>query len=468
MEKKNYTVAIDLGSSNVAVAVGHPDAAGKLVIDDVAVREVEGVVRGEIKNIEQVFKSIREAVDEVESRLGIRITEAYTGISGQHIQCARDSYYVYVGGHDGEISKEDLQNLRDNMRNMQAPEGVRILEFIPVRYVIDDKEEVTDPVGTFGRKLEATFNFIMAESSAISRLEKALMKAEVRQSQLFINPMVAAEAVVLPDEKELGVAVLDIGAGTTDICIYHDRIARHIAVVPVGSDLINKDIRAYGILERHIEKLKTEYGSACPANVSPDRSIKVPGRTPREPKEISFHNLATIVEARLQDILDYAMAEIRRSGYEGKLGAGLVLTGGCAQTQDIEVMAKEYTGLDVRVACPDIHVAEESLDAALDTRLATVIGLLLKGIGSGKHSRVEVERKIVTPVATPPQPGPQRPARPIAPPVQQPEPPARDSFLGEEEDGDEAKPPRQKRGNPLKKLFDNLTKSFDVIDDNEI
>jgi cell division protein FtsA len=473
-------VAIDLGSHNVAVGVGTRDDDGKLALVDVAVKPVDGVVRGEIRNIEQVAKAIREALDELETRLGIKITEAYTGISGQHIRCARNSYYVFVGG-DGEIREKEVQMLRDNMRNVQAPDGQRILDFIPLNYVIDSDEEVADPVGMYGKKLEATFNFIIGEASAISRLEKALGKVDVRLAGLHINPLVAAEAVVLPDEKELGVAVLDMGAGTTDICIYHDRIPRHIGVVPLGSDMINKDIRSFGILERYIEELKVKYGSAVPENASADRLIKVPGRTPREPKEISFFNLATIISSRLRDILDYAMEEIRRAGYEGRLGAGLVLTGGAAQMKDIDKMVRDYTGMDVRIASPDVQLAEESRAMGADTGFSTLVGLLLKGMQSGKPGMAAAgaPRPIADPASAftgrtgvfpgakaAPAPAPEAPRRQAAPeqPVTPPPAPKFEEDFADE--GDEK--PRKKKRNPISKIFDSITKQFDVIDDNEI
>ncbi len=463
MEKKDYIVAIDLGSSNVVVAVGSKNADGKLEVDDIAVRPAEGVVRGEIKNIEQASKSIKEAIEEVEDRLGIKITEAYTGISGQHIKCAANSYHVYVG-RDGEIRAEDVSKLRDSMRNVQAPVGECILDFIPQYYVVDGEEQVADPVGMFGQKLEATFNFILGEANAISRLEKALMKVDVRQAQLLINPLVTADAVVLPDEKELGVAVVDMGAGTTDICIYHDKVARHIGVVPLGADMINKDIRAYGILERYIEELKVKYGSAVSNNASQEKHIKVPGRTPREPKEISFYNLAGIIEARMMDIIEYVMAEIRRSGYEGKLGAGLVLTGGCAQLKDIDLLVKAQTGLDVRIASPNLHVAEESQELAADTRLATAIGILLKGVQSGKASRVESVRRIPTPAPQQQQPySPPRQETPVLPMEERPE-----ETGAQTDEAEQHGKKKDKKKNLLTNFIDKLTKPFDIIDDNDI
>ncbi len=468
MEKKNYTVAIDLGSNNVVVIVGSRAENGRVHIDDVAVREVEGVVKGEIKNIEQVAKSIKEAVAEIEERLGIRIAEAVTGISGQHIKCARNSCYIYVG-RDGEIREDDVQKLRDNMRNVQAPTGETILDFIPLSYLVDDREEVTHPVGMFGQKLEATFNFIIGEENTISRMPKALAKLDIRQSKLMINPLVTAEAVVLPDERDMGVAVVDMGAGTTDVCIYHDNVARHIGIIPIGADAINKDIRAYGILERYVEDLKVKYGSANPETASQDKLIKVPGRTPREPKEISFYNLSTIIEARLKDIFDYVAEEIRRSGFEGRLDAGLVLTGGCAQLKDIDVMAKAYTGMDVRIAGAELHVDDESAEKAVDTRLSTAIGLLLKAMDAGMTSQVETGRKPVAQAAPRPA-APQRPEpvrqadpRPEPKPVRKPDPLEDDTF-GEEDFGEDGTP-HEPRENPLKKLWGKLTKQFDVIDD---
>lgn len=470
MEKKDYFVAIDLGSNNVVVVVGCKGDGGKVDVVDVAVAAVEGqgVMRGEIKNIEAVAKSIKEAVEEVEERLGIKIIDAYTGISGQHIKCAKHSYFVYVG-RDGEIREEDVQKLNDSMRNVQAPDGEKILMILPQNYIVNDEEEVSNPVGMFGKKLEATFNFIIGNNASVSRLEKALMKVDIKQTHMFLNPLVSAEAVVLPDEKEMGVAVLDIGAGTTDMCIYYDKMIRHVAVIPIGSDSINKDIRSYGILERYIEDLKIQYGSALSENASADKLIKVPGRTPREPREISFKNLSSIIEARMQDILDYVMAEIKRAGCDTKLGAGIVITGGGANLKDLDLLIKNYTGMDVRIAAPDVCVGEESLELASNPGMATAIGILLKGAESGKPNKIEMIRRIV-PSATAYQ------TEPAAAPKYGA---SSDNSAVSDSDGDveqeiskpkATKPKKEKKEkkNPFKGLIDGFTKMFDVIDDNEI
>ncbi len=461
MEKRNYIVAIDLGSSNVSIVVGYRDEEGKIQIVDSAVKPSEGMARGEIKNIEQVAKSIKEAVDEIESRLNIKIIEAYTGISGQHIKCAPKSYHVFVGS-DGEIKKEDVQKLSDSMRTVRAAEGEKIIHFIPQNYIINDEEEVADPVGMFGQKLEATFNFIIADSSAVSRHEKALTKVDIRQGAMFLNPLASAESVVFPDDREMGVAVVDIGGGTTDVCIYHDRIVRHIGVIPIGSDAINRDIRAYGILERYVEELKVKYGCALAENANAEKSIKVPGRTP---KEISFRNLAMIVEARMTDIAEYVAAEIERAGYAGRLGAGVILTGGGAQLPDVDLLFKNILKLEVRVASAEGIVGEASREVAADTRLTTAIGILVRGIDTGRKGCVDDIRKIPSfaPAASAaPAPG-AKPAKPE--PVAAAKPPKGGTVV---DDQDDTPDERGKKSSWLDRIKGKVTGMFDVVDDDQI
>lgn len=478
MENKNYVVAIDLGTSNVAVVVGSRGDDSKVHIEDFVIHEMQGVSHGEIKNIEQASKAIKEAVEEIEGRMGIKITEACAGISGEHIQCAKNSYYVYVGS-DGEIGEADVQRLTDSMRNVQAPEGKKILHIIPQNYIVNDREEVVNPVGMFGQKLEATFTFILDENQILQRHEKALARLGIRQNRMFLNALVSSEAVALPDEKEIGVAVVDIGAGTVDVSIYYDNIVRYVGVIPMGAEAINRDIRAYGILERYVEELKVKHGSAVSENASAEKIIRVPGRTPRDPKEISFRNLASIIEARMLDIADYVMEEIKNSGYEGRLAAGLVLTGGGAMLKDLDVLFKNHTGMDVRIASAEVSVDDESADAALDPRLSTAIGILMKGFGQGRQSRVEKAplRRAAEPHAQPQKLREEEPRQqaPLAaaygtPPVQEPAERQQqaagadidevDEIFGSEDDG-------RKRGF-FTKVIDYFNKKFDVIDDNEI
>ncbi len=388
---KNYIVAVDLGSNSVVVAVGSR-AGGRVNVESVVVEPSAGVEGGEVKNVESASAAIRRAVEQAQEALGIRITDACTGISGDHIRCAKHPYYVHVAGKDGEISAADVRLLNDSMRNIQAPEGYRLMHIVPQHYMVDDEEEIVEPVGRFGKTLGSTFNLVIGKAMIIQRLEKALQKAGLNVSRMFINPLAMAEAVTLPDEKAMGVAVVDIGAGTTDVCIYLGGIVRHVSVIPMGADAVNKDIQAYGIMERYVEELKTKYGCAVAEMVDGEKKVKVPSRMPNDYKEVSFRNLAAIIEARMADIVEYVMQEIEAAGYTGKLGAGIVLTGGGALLQEVAALFEKKTGLDVRVATPNVVVAAESKDLAGDPRAAAAIGLLWQGLASGVETRVESVR----------------------------------------------------------------------------
>lgn len=392
MENGDYIVAIDLGTNTVTAVVGTPVADGRLRVVDCEISPVQGMVRSEIKNIELVAQSIKQAVEAIENRQQIKIMEAYAGISGQHIRCVKYPYYVFVG-RDGEIREEDVQKLHESMANVQAPDGETIIQIIPQSYIVDD-EETSSPVGSFGNKLEATFNFVLGDSSSVSRIKRVLSRVNIRQCGLFLNAIAAAEAVTTEDEREEGVAVVDIGAGTTEVAVFYKNTIRHLAIIPLGGNVINKDIRSYGILERHIENLKVKYGSALREGAPADKYITTPGLNARVPKEISFQNLAAIIEARMLDIIDYVMEQIKLSGYAGKLGGGVVLTGGSSQMKDLDVLFKNYTGIDVRVAAPDVLLDEESAEAAKNPAFATAVGILLKGMASGKATRTEKARPL--------------------------------------------------------------------------
>ncbi len=384
MENKSYIVAIDLGSGSVTAAAGSKDPDGRLNIIDIVSKPMQGMSCGEVINIEQVTGAVRAAVGELEERLGIKVTEAYAGISGHDIKCADSSYFVYVSGEDHEICEEDVARLHESMNSLQPPEGICILDRTPQKYVIDSREETMQPVGRFGQQLEATFNFILANRGSLERLNKAFQRLGIGQRRLFTNAQASAAAVLTEDEKELGAAVVDIGAGCMDICIWQDNIMRYVGVLPVGSDAINRDIRSVAIPERFIEKLKTTHGYAVAARIPEEKkgqSIKIKGRTQRENKEISFYNLAQIIEARLLDIVENVVEEIKESGYADKLGSGIVLTGGGAYLNDIDTLFRERTKYDVRTASayPEL-VNDRSLPAADDMHLSSAIGLLLLGL----------------------------------------------------------------------------------------
>ena len=463
MEKRNYIAALDTGSSSVTIAVGSQDADGKLVIADIVTRPMQGVTRGDITNRQQVSEAVRDLVAEVEQKLGTSISIVYTGSSGRHIKCTNHDYFVFVGERsDGEIRREDVTALHDGMNNVQAEDGQRILDRIPQRYVVDGRDTVKDPVGRFGKKLETTFNFVLGSSTLIDRLEKTLQALGVRSRKTFASAIASAEAVTLPEEKEMGVAVVDLGAGTTDLCVWHDNAVRFVRGIPFGSADINSDIHQQGILEKHVEGLKTKFGVALSDLVENDKLIAITGRSPREKQEISLRNLAIIIENRLREIIGFVVDEIGDSGYAGRLSGGIVLTGGGSQLPGIDELFREATGMEVRLALPDVSVADESLAKAQNPAHATVIGLLLKAFSDGETSGGVTFDPVVRP-RVPESTVPQTPGhgsshgthkKPELSPTEDPEPPEKPE-----------KPEKPGKKGKRRGLGDIITGWFDKLDE---
>ena len=490
MERKNYTVAVDLGSSNVVVAVGEKVAEGRMDVASIVSKPVEGVNAGKIENIELVSRAIREAMSEAEEQLGIRITEAYAGISGDFVRCARHTDHVFVYDPQNGVNQKDVDALFDRMRNVQAPDDETIMERVPQNYVVDDNQEVKNPVGSFGKKLSSTFNFILCLRTPMQRLDMALKRLGIKMLGVTSNAIATAEAVLLPDEKEEGVAVVDIGGGVTDVAVYYRNVVRYIATIPMGAMAINRDIRTMSVPEKHVESLKQKYGSAVADLAPEDKLIRVNGRTAREAKDILLRNLATVIEARATDIAEFVLQEIRDSGYAGKLAYGIVLTGGSAKLKDVDELFRRVTGMDVRIASAETGVAEESREKVVDPAYATAVGILLKGAEQGACAVIE---RPASPASRSAEPRPgfqpqqsqaapefrhrprfQQPAQGPASAAAQPASDEDAAARGQEREDEQLKAPviepKRKRdwGSIFQKTFDKINKSFTAAEDEEI
>ena len=490
MERKNYTVAVDLGSSNVVVAVGEKAAEGQMEVASIVSKPVEGVNAGKIENIELVSRAIREAMSEAEEQLGIRITEAYAGISGDFVRCARHTDHVFVYDPQNGVNQKDVDALFDRMRNVQAPDDETIMERVPQNYVVDDNQEVKNPVGSFGKKLSSTFNFILCLRTPMQRLDMALKRLGIKMLGVTSNAIATAEAVLLPDEKEEGVAVVDIGGGVTDVAVYYRNVVRYIATIPMGAMAINRDIRTMSVPEKHVESLKQKYGSAVADLAPEDKLIRVNGRTAREAKDILLRNLATVIEARATDIAEFVLQEIRDSGYAVKLSYGIVLTGGSAKLKDVDELFRRVTGMDVRIASAETGVAEESREKVVDPAYATAVGILLKGAEQGACAVIE---RPASPASRPAEPRPgfqprqpqdvpefrhmprfQQPAQGPASAAAQPASDEDAAARGQEREDEQLKAPviepKRKRdwGSIFQKTFDKINKSFTAAEDEEI
>lgn len=415
MEKKNYIVALDLGSSCVKIALGsvYDD---ELTVEDIVCKDLagNGMSRGAINNRQVVSNAIRNAVDELEHRNGVRISDVHTGVADKDIKCATHDYFVYVSRGDGEIGKEDVNKLHDGMYNVRAEDGVRILERIPQIYRVygpNGIDEVADPVGCFGKKLAATFAFVLGNDSMIVRYENTLagLTPKLAAKTLTAGPMFAVQATAIEDEINDGVVVLDIGRDTTDLCICKNGIVRYVRTIPLGSGDINTDIQGFGIPQSKVEGLKTAHGRALADEIETDQTIKA-GPSAKQSVLITSKALAKLIEYRLKDIVKFVKDEIRDSGYADKLPCGVILTGGGANLKDIDKMFARELDMEVRVSKPNLHImTPEGREELVDKlEYATVIGMLHNAKAKGLYNHVEVIRSVnpvVEPVAEPkPQP----------------------------------------------------------------
>lgn len=414
MDKKDYIVALDLGGSGVKLALGSLED-DTLRVEDIVYQSMpeDGVVRGQITNRKTVSKAISDAVTALESNNGIRISNVHIGISDKNIKCGKHDYFVYVSRKDGEIVKEDVNKLHDGMNNVTATDGIRILDRIPQCYLVYDnanqRVSVTDPVGRFGQKLASTFTFVFGSNQMIERYEQTLseLKPRLVPDTISAGPMLAIEAVTTPDERELGVVVVDLGHDTTDLCICQDNVIRYVRTIPIGSHDINNDIREYGIPVSRIESIKTNHGVAMADMITEDVAIKATGNIKRS-TFITTKRLATLIECRLKDITNYIAQEIADSGYKNKLLSGIVLTGGGANLTGIDKMMERELDMDVRISKPNFHIlAADGKEELLDKlENATVVGMLQNAANKRKFNHVEIIRSI-------------SPVRPVKPEIEE-------------------------------------------------
>ena len=274
VDKKSYVIAVDVGSSNVVVAVGTMAEGGVLNIEALVSEPTEGVSAGMVDNSKSVGQSLRHARERAEKEAGITITDAYVGISGKFVRSARYTDHVFVEDVDNCISQRDVNALMERMRNVKAADGEVIMDLFPISYRGDSGVEMRNPVGCYSKQLSSTYNFILCEHMAKDRLRRVFLDAGIKIKGMFANAAVVADSVVSTDEKDEGVAVVDIGGGVTDVAIYYGGALRHIVSIPIGGTAVNGDIRAYGIPEKQVEKLKTRYGSAV-VDLTPDDIIQV-------------------------------------------------------------------------------------------------------------------------------------------------------------------------------------------------
>lgn len=386
-------VALDIGTTKVCAVAGRKDEHGRLEILGVGKVESEGVMRGVVSNIEKTVRAISDAIAIAERNAQTQFRVVHVGIAGQHIKSLQHRGMLTRDNLNTEISQEDITRLEKDMFKLVLPPGDKIIHVLPQEYTVDDEQGITDPIGMSGVRLEANFHIITGQITATQNIVKCVKRADLEVANLTLEPIASAASVLSDEEKEAGIALVDIGGGTTDITIFKDGIIRHTAVIPFGGNVITKDIKeGCNVMHHQAEKLKVKFGSALANEVYDNRIITIPGLKGRDPKEISEKNLARIIQARVEEILDYVVWEIRRSGYENKLIGGVVLTGGGSLLNHIDKLTEFHTGLDTRIGVPIEHLAHGYMEQLSSPVFSTAIGLLLKGIQDVEEGRVVYEK----------------------------------------------------------------------------
>ena len=377
---QELVVGLDIGTTKIAAIVGFKNQFGKVEILSVGKSESLGVHRGVVANIEQTIESIKAAIRIASDKANIDIEEVIVGIAGQHIKSMQHRGMITRKSLEEEVSQSDVDQLIDNMHRLNMPPGEEIIHVIPQEYIIDNESGIRYPIGHSGMRLEGNFHIITGQVSAVKNIMKCVDRAKLITVALHLEPLASADAVLSEEEKEAGVVLVDIGGGTTDIAIFYDGIIRHTAVIPFGGNIITDDIKeGCGIIKTQAEQLKMRFGSALAQENQLNEVISIPGLRGRPHKEISVNTLAQIIQARMEEILEFVLFEIKSSGFERKLAGGIVITGGGSLLKHLPQLVMLTTGMDCRIGTPNEHLAGAD-DELKNPMYATGVGLVMKGI----------------------------------------------------------------------------------------
>lgn len=380
MEPSEIVVGLDIGTTKIVAIVGRRNEFGKIEILGMGKSESFGVARGVVQNIDQTVQSIQTAVAEAEAKSGVDIKVVNVGIAGQHIRSMQHRGIKTRASIEQEISQNDIDALIDDMYKLMMAPGEEIIHVLPQEYIIDNESGIKNPIGMSGIRLEANFHIITGQIAAARNIYKCVQKAGLEVSELTLEPLASADAVLSNEEKEAGVVLVDIGGGTTDVAIFQDGIIRHTAVIPFGGNVITEDVKeGCTIIKSQAELLKMKFGSALASENQENEIVSIPGLRGRAHKEISVRNLSAIIQARMEEIVEHVYYEIKHSGYEKKLIAGIVVTGGGAQLKHVSQLIEYITGMDTRVGYPNEHLAKGSEDVT-SPLFATSVGLVMKGL----------------------------------------------------------------------------------------
>ncbi|WP_019039057.1 cell division protein FtsA [Psychroflexus tropicus] len=393
MEEDNIAVGLDIGTTKIVAMIGRKNEYGKMEILGIGRTKSLGVHRGVVNNITQTIQSIQQAIQQAEANSGLEVKGVTVGIAGQHIRSLQHSDYITRDDVEDVIEDQDIDNLCNQVHKLVMLPGEEIIHVLPQEYKVDGQSEIMEPRGMSGGRLEANFHVVVGQISSIRNIGRCVKNSGLELNGMTLEPLASAHSVLSQEEKEAGVALIDIGGGTTDLAIFKDGIIRHTAVIPLGGNAITEDIKeGCSIIEKQAELLKVKFGSAWPGENKENEIVSIPGLRGRDPKEISLKNLSKVIHYRAVEIIDQVYLEIKNYGHEEqkkKLIAGIVITGGGAQLKHLKQLVEYVTGMDTRIGYPNEYLAGETDKEIASPLYATAVGLVMDGLQRKALDRAE-------------------------------------------------------------------------------
>ena len=387
--EKNISVGLDIGTTKIVAMVGARNEFKKLEVLGIGKSQSLGVHRGVVNNITQTIESIKYAIEEAKMESGEEdIKEVVVGIAGQHIRSLQHSDYITRENPDKVIDNNDIDELINQVYKLVMLPGEEIIHVLPQDFKVDGQSEIKEPIGMYGSRLEANFHIVVGQVSSIRNIGRCIKSSGLEMADITLEPLASADAVLSDEEKEAGIALIDIGGGTTDVAIFKDGIIRHTAVIPFGGNVITEDIKeGCSIMGNQAEQLKVKFGSAWPGENKETEIVAIPGLLGRDPKEISLKTLSKIINARVVEIIEQVYLEIKNYGNDEakkKLIGGIVLTGGGSQLKHLKQLVEYVTGMDTRIGFPGEHLAGDTKNS--NPIFSTAVGLVMKAIENNEKN----------------------------------------------------------------------------------
>ncbi len=395
-EQHPIIVGLDIGTTKIAAIAGRKNEFGKLEILGFGRANSNGVKHGQVLNIDETIKAIKMALEDCyKSNPNLEINEVYVGIAGHHIKSLQTRGDIVRQQTDDEITQREIDQLVADQYKTYIPAGDQIIDVIPQEFTVDNFQNIPNPIGYGGVKVGANFHIITGDKNAIRNINRAVEKSSLRTKDLVLQPLASAAAVMGQEDLEAGVAIVDIGGGTTDLAVFYEGILKHTAVIPFGGENITNDIKTgLGVLKTQAEQMKVQFGSALANETKMNAYITIPGLRGMPAKEISVKNLANIIQARMSEIMDFVTYHLKQVGLDNRmLNGGVVLTGGGSQLRHLIQLTEYVSGLNARIGYPTEHLAAGHIEELARPTYSTCIGLILKGYSDYEHNRKQFENQ---------------------------------------------------------------------------